>query len=83
MGNVFGFCETLDFEHFKMYKKSLYYNELSVYSFIAFFNFMRNLYSISTPLAPVLGGEQHGNHYMAKKLLEVSQSILDKKLDRE
>lgn len=83
MGNVFGFCSTRDFGHFQMYKKSIYMGDLNVDWFIDFFNFMKNLYAIATPLAPVLGGEQHGNVYMAKRLADVTNTILDKQYKTE
>ena len=70
------------FSKLKIYLKDLYYEKLNPSEIINFINFICNLYSVNKILIPAVLGEQCGNPYMTRKLLNVSEKINQSKIKK-
>jgi len=82
---IFEFNSTLHprYSEFAMYRRDLYYGTLPTNEIINCMNFITNLYSISKTLQPSLMGEQCGNPYMTKKMLQIATKINNNKIKKD
>lgn len=69
-----------NFKELKIYHRGLYEGTLNPVEIINFINFICNLHTVSKMLLPAVLGQQCGNPYMTKKLLNLSKKINQSKI---